>query len=105
MMKYLVVSVALVPHHGSTNLTHSNTMSPSVSMQHETGGNAIGIHLLTFDFECRALQVRLGKSTADFQFLAYRKCSFSAYDLQADNAAALTSLQGDEVFDLPEVKL
>ena len=51
MVEYLVVGEAFVAHHSGTNLAHSDSVSPSVTVEDKAGRNVLGIHVLPFYFE------------------------------------------------------
>ena len=51
MVEYLVVGEAFVSHHSCPDLAHSNSVSPSVTVEDKASWNARSIHVLPFYFE------------------------------------------------------
>ena len=85
-------------HDGGAYLTKAHAVTPAGTRQDETA-------VLLVNHEGRAVQMALAERAANLQFLADGERLLGAHNLQLPDAAALATLQGDEVSNGAQVVL
>ena len=100
-----IIEIALLAHHGSTNLAESYSVSPSGANQFEALRNTVFICIIFIYHEGRAQKMRIAQGTADFQFLTDGEGLLGSDNLQFADAAARSSLHRLHVEDGTEVHL
>ena len=90
--------MTLSTHHGSPDLTETDAVSPSATMQDELAA-------LLLYVEAAALQVGGGEYPSNLQFLADGVVPLRALDAQFPDASALAALDRDKVLDGADVNI
>ena len=85
MEQYLIILIALLTHHGCTNLTEAYAMPPALAVQAEA------LYRL-LDIEGRAVEMALAEGTTDFEFLTDGEGLLRTHNLQLPDASALAAL-------------
>ena len=92
----VVVGLALEAHDGGADLTEADSMAPATADQDE-------VVLVLDDVEGGGEEMALAEGTADLELLADGERLLRANDLQTPDAAALATVEGDDILDLAEV--
>lgn len=75
MKEDFLIGIALRSHHSRSDLTESDTMSPTFSMKYQCIPFMGAVYRRSvahiFDFECRTLEMAFRKQPSDFQFLSH----------------------------------
>ena len=81
VQEYFLIIIALLAHHGGTDLAKAYTVAPSCTFKDEAGWLAVVVAFF-LDNECRAVEVGRRERTTNLKFLADGQLRFSADNSQ-----------------------
>ena len=99
MVQDLLIVVALLAHHGSTNLAQAYAMAPAGACEHEMLRNAFGVDGEAVDYKGLTIQMAGAEATTNLKLLANGEGALGANNFQARDASALATLYSHEVDD------